>query len=130
MTHTHLDQTLRIEVQGRPPNLANARLHFGQRARLVAERKRLIWALAITARNEAGLTKATEPRQIMATVYLCGRIRDQDNLAAGLKADIDGLVEAGWLVDDSPDWCECLMRQVRCDRKVSERVEWRVEWDD
>jgi len=41
------------------------------------------------------------------------RARDDDNLSAALTAIRDGIVEAGWLVDDSPRWCTGTVSQDR-----------------
>ena len=117
---------LQIVVPGRPPNLGNLRLGWAARHRLVASRKALVAVLGRQAVARVGMTPATSPRQVHVVVYLAGVPRDGDNLAAGLKADLDGLVAAGVLLDDSPAWCQLYVRAVRVPHHREERVEYVV----
>lgn len=118
---------LQIIVPGRPPNLANARLHFRAKSRLVAERKQLLRNLTASARALARQKVATEPRKATAALYLAGRLFDRDNAYAALKADLDGIVAGGGLVDDSPDWCQLDLMQVT-ETRARQRVAWELSW--
>ena len=117
---------LQIVVPGCPPNLGNLRLGWAARHRLVASRKALVAVLCREAVARVGMTPATSPRQVHVVVYLAGVPRDGDNLAAGLKADLDGLVAARVLLDDSPAWCQLYVRAVRVPHRREERVEYVV----
>lgn len=123
-----LDRTLAIVVSGRPLNLGNARMHFGQRSRLVAERKQLLRNLTSGARATARQSVATVPRRATATLYLAGRLFDPDNAYAALKADLDGIVAGGGLVDDSSEWCELLLVQRHAESRARQRVVWELSW--
>lgn len=123
-------QALRIVVPGRPPNVANLRGHWSKRARLLARRKALVKVLARSALASARAGVATKPQRVEVTAYLSGVPRDADNLVAGLKADLDGLVQAGVLVDDSPAWCQLHVEAITVAHRAQERVEFEVNpWE-
>lgn len=42
------------------------------------------------------------------------KLIDTDNLIGGIKALRDSFVKAGWLHDDSPQWCEAVYAQELC----------------
>ena len=116
---------LMVVVPGRPPSLGNLRLGWADRHRLVANRKALVRILARAALSRARLAPAATACLVEATVFIAGRQFDTDNLWASLKADIDGLVAAGVLRDDSPAWCRLEVEQVRAPRR-GQRVEYHV----
>ncbi len=116
---------LAIVVPGRPPNWGNLRLGWADRHRLVANRKALVRISARAALSRARLAPAATACRVEATVFIAGRQFDPDNLWASLKADIDGLVAAGLLVDDSPTWCRLEVEQVSAPRR-GQRVEYHV----
>jgi hypothetical protein len=66
-------------------------------------------------------------RRVMVTRLYCGRQRQLDygNLVGGFKPAMDAMVQAGWLVDDSPRWLEDHYQQRRSD--IFSGVEFRIE---
>jgi hypothetical protein len=60
---------------------------------------------------QAGVTRATGRRRVSIVVTVNHRSHrfDSDNVP---KAILDGLKHAGALVDDGPDWCECVPPEV------------------
>ena len=65
------------------------------------KRTRAKWKLFTASQmNTYGIAPATEHRFIHITAYRKQRCRDIANLIGGLKACIDGMVDAGLLVDD------------------------------
>ena len=137
-----MTEVIRVVVPGRPPNLANARLHWRKRADLVRERKEHVWAHAMVL-PPAKRPTADGPRRAEATVYLSGVPMDQDNLTAALKCDLDALasprpgatprqagLKACLIIDDDPQHLEVTVRQVRCKHRWEQRVEWAISKPD
>lgn len=116
---------VRFTVKGRPPNLANSRLHHMAAYKMKRAYRDLTWVEAVKARG--GRPKATEKRRATAVVRLAGTPMDHDNLSHALKAAWDALVLAGLLVDDSPEWLHPNVFQARVAHKVDEGVDWTVE---
>jgi crossover junction endodeoxyribonuclease RusA len=89
----------------RPPLTANQRLHWAQRHRATTEVRQTVgWlarATAIPAGAHATVTLTWAPGD--------RRRRDADNLVPTLKAACDGLVDAGVVPDDTPQWMTKLM---------------------
>ena len=122
--------SLTVTIPGRPPQLANGRMHWATKAKLVAGMKAKAWGLMVNARNEAGMSRATEPRPLRITAYVCAPLFDEDNLwhNAG-KAYADAATKAGWIVDDSPAWCRLEIRQVRVKTRIEQRIQIEVDSD-
>lgn len=95
---------LSVLIPGRPPDLHQQGQHRKARARIIRERRALVRALALGARHGAHLGAATTPRRLRVTVAWRGTRRDSPNLLQDLKADVDALKDAGWVVDDRDDW--------------------------
>jgi hypothetical protein len=114
-----------VVIAGRPLNLANLRLWWVGRHRLMRDRKNLVAILAGSALARARSGPASSPCLVQATIYIAGVRFDPDNLVAALKADLDGLVDAGLLVDDSPKWLRLEVAQVRVPRR-EQRIEFRI----
>jgi len=72
------------------------------RARAAATKKlRTAWHYhGIVAMGRACIMKATSPRALHIIAYRTRRCADIANLIGGAKACVDGLVDAGLLVDD------------------------------
>lgn len=117
---------LTVSIPGRLPQLANGRLHWAPKAKLVASMKAKAWGLMVNARNEAGLSRATDPRTLRITAYVCGRLYDMDNLVANVKPMIDAAVAAGWLVDDAPEWYRLEVHQERVKTRIEQRIQIEV----
>lgn len=83
-----------------PPLTLNGRQHWATKARGVREVRGTVATLAkvlhIPACQRIHIELHYVPRD--------GRRRDQDNLVATLKPCIDGLVDAGIVPDDSPEY--------------------------
>lgn len=67
-------------------------------------RRSYIKVMAQGVRHGAKMEKATERRRLHVTIWWRGVKRDDANLMQDLKADVDGLVDAGWLVNDNRKW--------------------------
>jgi hypothetical protein len=82
-----------------PVNLANARLHWREKAR-----RHQAWKMLAVVR-ERGLRGRHRPMQrlrVTAVLYHGGAVMDHDNAVARLKWCLDLLRERGLIVDDSP----------------------------
>jgi len=118
---------LTVVLAGRLPQLANGRMHWGTRAVMVKRIKEYAQIRMISQRNSAHLPPAMEPRRLRITAYVCGRLYDEGNLHANAKVHEDAAVDAGWLVDDAPEWCRLEVRQVRVEHRAEQRIEVSVE---
>ncbi len=75
-----------------------------------------------------GLTRARHPRHVRLTIVLAGQQGDLDGAWARAKPYLDGLIDCGLLVDDSPKWCQIEVRQSKTRFRDQQGV--RVEvWD-
>jgi len=102
-----------LEHEGRPkPANEYRRLHHHARADYDREWRQVFWALAKRARVPK------MPTGVMVTVVqTCRRGTPlPDTGAAGptAKAAIDGLVDAGIIPDDGPDWVRALVFVAPC----------------
>ena len=72
------------------------------RARAAAIKKvRTLWRTwAMVEMRRTGVTKATGPRALHIIAYRTQRCADIANLIGGAKACIDGMTDAGLLIDD------------------------------
>ena len=102
---------LTFVVPGRPANLGNARLHWAERAQLVAAERAAARIVGGAAMARKGLTRAKLRRHVRLTVVLAGHVGDLDGTWARVKPYLDGLVDCGLLVDDSPKWCQIEVAQ-------------------
>lgn len=93
-------RTITITVPGRPPNPNRIRGHWAKRNAIAQYWKAVAWGCA----NEA-LPARWRPleRATLEVVHVVPTraARDHDNLVAGIKHCLDGLVRAGVVVDDS-----------------------------
>jgi crossover junction endodeoxyribonuclease RusA len=101
-------RTWELHIPGQIVLNANQRDHWQARARKV---KVLRHASAVMARNARipALAHITVGLQYIPTRK--GR-RDADNLVPNLKALCDGLVDAGIVPDDTPEWMTKLMPTI------------------
>ena len=92
---------LDLEINGLPKMSLNANSSW--RARYGEARK---WKNLVVQYVVLGQRRPPEPlkkAKLILTRYAFGRKPDHDNLRASFKHVVDGLVEAGVLIDDSPD---------------------------
>ena len=89
-------------TQGRmwPPNL-NARMHWTKRSQWNREFKRQVWGLVMEQRKKFGKIPYTKAN-VTITYYTC-RPMDIDNFYSSAKPLVDGLTQAGVIVDDNQD---------------------------
>lgn len=84
----------------KPPLNANQRLHWRAKARMVKAVRRTAWALARNAKIPAcahiRVWLVYQPRD--------SRRRDPSNLMPTQKPSLDGLVDAGIVPDDTPEY--------------------------
>lgn len=101
---------LSVELPELPPspNRTRGQQHWGARANLDARWRTMSYRLALDVANrlprELRAQLPLPAARLSATFYLPDRRRrDPGNLVGseGLKAAIDGLVDAKWIVDDS-----------------------------
>ena len=76
---------------------ANQRLHWRQKA----QRTRTLRDITYVVARPALMPFADRMRCIVSVAYPDARRRDVHNLMPTVKACVDGLVDAGWLTDDS-----------------------------
>jgi hypothetical protein len=101
-----------LRVFGRPPDLHQQGQHRMARATVTRERRAMVKVLAQGERHRVRLAPAKPlalyygagKRRLHITIWWRGTKRDDPNMLQDLKADIDGLKDAGWLVDDSREW--------------------------
>ncbi len=100
----------------------NARRHFYERAEAVRDYRLLT---NLTARNvrtggkimgQYSFLRAPILVDVIAT-YRFKRRRDEDNLRASLKPCWDGLVDAGLILDDTPEYINVNSVSIRVDPK-------------
>ncbi len=117
-----------VVIPGTAPNLANARMHWAVRMRVVREARALAKILGQNARQLAGWPVPSHAT-VRAEMHV-SRLRDPDGATASLKPWLDGLVDARVIANDDPAHCTLLpVVQVPC-RKGFERTEWSVEVAD
>ena len=105
---------LRIEIPMLPPIALspNARPHWAQKHRATQSLRTVAWACAYSVARDR-IEKATiQPIFVVASK----RRRDPDNWLAMLKPAIDGLVDAGILIDDDSEHVKLLSPQFVVDR--------------
>lgn len=113
-----------VTVPGRPLSLANARLHWKARMRLVRDRRGLVRILAQSARSSQRLGPATEKRRAEATIWLSGVQFDPDGAVSALKPEVDGLCDAGLLRGDKVGDVELVVRQAKAKSRRDQCVVW------
>ncbi len=99
MTDTY---TLRLPY-ATPPLSLNGRMHWATKARITAEIRTFV---ALSCRGIFQVVTADARMIHVELIYTPrdSRRRDRDNLVATLKPCIDGLVDAGIVPDDSPEY--------------------------
>lgn len=118
-----------FEIPRVPPSLSNQRLWWTRRYRLLSDWKQESWLRAQIARNERRLPHphSTEPGRRVTIVMHRRRLLDTDNAYASVKGILDGLV--GVLIyDDSPRYCDLVVRQAQVGRTSDEYCQITVAW--
>jgi hypothetical protein len=94
-----------IEIPFLPPGemSPNWRGHWSAQSPAAAEFRRAAWLCCVNRRN---LARQWVPfsRPVMNLTFIFGieRRRDEDNMRTRFKPGLDGIVDAGLLVDDDP----------------------------
>lgn len=93
-------RTITIVVPGRPPNPNRIRGHWAKRNGIAQRWKQLAWGCAL---EQLPVRWRPMERATLEVVHVVPTkaARDHDNLVAGIKPCLDGLVRAGVVVDDS-----------------------------
>ena len=94
---------------GRPPLNLNQRMHWAQKAQITRD---IRTEVALKARP---LKKQFAPGPIQVSLHYRprdNRRRDPSNFIATQKPILDGLVDAGIVPDDTPDYIDELMPRV------------------
>jgi hypothetical protein len=86
------------------------KLHWAEQARITKSQRELarLVAHAVKLAGPTGFGRTADlPRDIHLTLVRGKgqRLLDLDALGAACKPYLDGIVDAGLLVDDSPKWC-------------------------
>ncbi|MDH6277494.1 crossover junction endodeoxyribonuclease RusA [Aurantimicrobium minutum] len=87
----------------RPPLTSNQRMHWGQKMTLTRKVRR------VAAKESAHIPALGKCRVQLVWLVLDNRRRDVDNVVPTLKAMCDGLVDAGLVPDDTPEYMMKLM---------------------
>jgi crossover junction endodeoxyribonuclease RusA len=86
-------------------SLNDRKLHWARKAAITKLWRQAAWAAAICHRtpfdHQPSFVRVTFPVRD-------NRRRDNDNPSPTVKACVDGLVDAGYWPDDSPEWVETL----------------------
>jgi len=92
------------------PKTQNQRLHMHYMAR---DRETKDWRLMVRA--VCGLPHMGEVQgkcRVAITLHR-KRLQDPDNATGSVKPVVDALVRNGWLVDDSPEYLELVVREEK-----------------
>jgi hypothetical protein len=90
---------LRVELPGLPKSMNQLMgAHWRVRAGHAKKWQQAVWAKAWPTRPREPLAQA----RLVCTRYSSASSMDDDNLRSSFKPLIDGLVRAGWLIDDGP----------------------------
>jgi Holliday junction resolvase RusA-like endonuclease len=102
-----------------PEPLANGQHgHWSTRQKKLEAAQQRTW---ISARYWDWKPIVGRARVTVTLVFPQNRRRDTDNLYARVKGVVDGLVKGGWIVDDSTEWLELIVRaEVRPGQKAME----------
>lgn len=102
---------------------ASNRTHWAKGASLKKEETQKV---ADEARKQLSRVKITEPVLLEIVWYEKNNKRDIDNIASGVKFILDGLVEAGVLVNDSQKYVKGLVHSFALDR-FEPRIEIKIK---
>lgn len=123
MTEATTELVVTVTIPRVPPSLANQRMWWSKRYRLLADWKQETWIRAHMARNELRLRSphSFDPqRRVVITMHRCRQL-DTDNAYSSVKGVLDGLV--GVLVnDDSPRYCDLTVRQEKVAHLLDEKT--------
>lgn len=112
---------LPLELE-RPPLTANQRMHWRQKAEITRAVRQLGYiAVLDLPKNQARISVG------LTWVVKDARRRDVDNIVPTLKALCDGIVDAGVVPDDTPEFMVKTMPEIRLDRTVQPHLELIVE---
>lgn len=94
--------SVEVEIRGLPIVLANSRLHWARKAKEIGK-----WKAAV--KNALmGMTPSEPLTKAKITLTRCSSIEpDFDNLAGSFKGVLDGLKEAGVILDDRQSVIGC-----------------------
>ena len=116
---------VRFTMRGVPKSHSNQRVHWAVQAADKKAWKEQTWFMGQSARVLAGWIMADarfkDRRAVTITLYRT-RLLDTDNAFSSIKAILDGC-KGQLIVDDSPQWCELSVEQVKVAHKPEERVE-------
>jgi crossover junction endodeoxyribonuclease RusA len=121
-----MNATLTITLPGLPPKECspNARVHPLAKARVTRRYRDEVRIRAWSAlmAQPHGYWLAPDKAQVDVTFVVPDRRRrDKTNLAASFKAGLDGIVDAGILVDDSHEHCDD-QYHVKYEKGVSQTI--------
>lgn len=93
----------------------NSRMHWSDRSPLVAQIRTAVAVQARIKRIALRVPVAIDKRSLRLQLIRGKgqKLLDPDNCVAALKPVVDGLKDAGWIVDDSQKWLEYSADQAR-----------------
>jgi hypothetical protein len=105
----------------------NSRLHWGAKARIVADLRASVGIQALSWRKAHSLPPA-DGRRALSLVLVRGKrqrfLDEADNLPAALKPCLDSLKDAGIIVDDAARHVEVKYSQGRGDKPALRITVW------
>lgn len=106
---TESDKVWRVELGKRPPLNLNDRDHWTAKSKKTRAVRRIVKAKVLAQGLPTGLGHISTQLVWMTPD---ARRRDEDNLVATAKAAWDGLVDAGIVEDDTPQFMTKLMPRI------------------
>lgn len=110
-------------IEGKFPGM-NEIIGAARKSRFGSASMKKKWTRIASNAARAHMIKVTRPVTIDCVWIEGNRRRDLDNVAAGSKFVLDGLVDAGILPDDSQKWVKSIFHQIRTssDKKYGVRI--------
>lgn len=118
-----------FEIAGCPPSFANRRGHWAVLARMKGHWRQQAGMVGKSARNAAQVGPATGPRVVTILMHRAAFTLDMDNAFAAVKPVVDGLKDAGLIMDDTPALLELRVQQTRASHRKEQKTEITVEGD-
>jgi len=103
-----------------PPSLANQRLHYMAAYKQTKATK--LRVKCVVGKPQYGEVQGRN--RVTITMYRF-KLLDPDNMVAAVKGVVDGLKEAGWLVDDSEEFLDLVVKQGHVRRHdIKTTIQW------
>jgi hypothetical protein len=108
---------MEMQIADIPPSINKVlRMHWTKRKALLEA-----WGWMVRVAWGHPLVVTNGKRRVTITLHH-SRFYDQDNAYGACKVIFDALKSQGFLVDDSPEWLEAIVKQEKCKRKERRTV--------